>query len=229
MDQVAIVTGASKGLGAAIARRLARQGLTVVASARSQEQLQSLAQEYPSQIFPFTCDVTKSEQVQSLIQFTIEKCGKIDVLINNAGLGRFAPIHELDESDWDEMMDVNLKGTFLACKYAIPYLKQTEGHIINISSVAGMVAFPNGGGYCASKFGLMGFSEALTLELKSHHVNVSTLCPGSIKTEFNNPKDWAMEPEQVAETVWLIISAPKNVIINQVVMRPQVPKEFQKK
>ncbi|SFJ91993.1 SDR family oxidoreductase [Thermoflavimicrobium dichotomicum] len=228
MNKVAIVTGASKGLGEAITRRLAKEGLTVIACARSKERLESLAQTDPNHILPFPCDVTKSEQVQSMIQFALEKGGKIDILVNNAGVGRFAPVHELDETDWDEMMNVNLKGVFLACKYAIPYLKQTEGHIINISSIAGTVAFAGGGGYCASKFGLMGLSEALTLELKPHHVKVSTLCPGSIKTEFHHPKDWAMEADQVADTVWMMISAPKNVIINQVIMRPQVPKEHQK-
>ncbi len=225
MDKVAIVTGASKGLGAAITQRLAQEGITVIASARSEEKLRSLAQTNPKFILPFPCDVTQSEQVQSLIQYTIDTCGKIDLLINNAGLGRFAPLDELKEEDWNEMMQVNLTGVFLACKYAIPHLKETKGHIINISSVAGTVAFPNGGGYCATKFGLMGLSESLTQELKPHHVKVSTLCPGSIKTEFHPAPDWALEAEQVAETVWMIASAPKNVIINQIIMRPQVPRK----
>ncbi|MBA4495641.1 SDR family oxidoreductase [Paenactinomyces guangxiensis] len=226
--KTAIVTGASKGLGQAIARRLAAGGARVVAGARSTDKLEALAQEAPNQIIPFTCDVTKSAQVKAMIEFTVEQCGRLDLLINNAGLAHFAQVQDLTEEEWDEMMDVNLKGAFLTCKYAIPYLKQTEGHIVNISSVAGTEAFANGSGYCASKFGLMALSDALTLELKPHHVKVTTLCPGSIKTEFHNPKDYAMEAEQVAETVWTCVSAPKGVIYNQIIMRPLVPKKAQK-
>jgi NAD(P)-dependent dehydrogenase (short-subunit alcohol dehydrogenase family) len=226
--KVAIVTGASKGLGRAIALRLARGGVHVVAAARSSGKLEELSREIPSRITPYTCDVTSSGQVKALIEFTVEQFGRIDILINNAGLGRFAPVHELSEEDWDEMMNVNLKGAFLTCKYAIPHLKKTEGHIVNISSVAGTEAFPRGAGYCASKFGLMALSDTLTLELKPHHVKVTALCPGSIKTEFHHPKEYAMEPEQVAETVWTVVSAPKGVIYNQIIMRPLVPREYQK-
>ena len=120
-------------------------------------------------------------------------------------------------------MQVNLKGSFLTSKYAIPYLKQTKGHIVNISSIAGSVAFAGGGGYCASKAGLNMFSEALAMELKKHEVRVTTISPGSIKTEFNQPKDYALEPEQVAETVWNVIRAPKSVIFSHITVRPQVP------
>jgi NAD(P)-dependent dehydrogenase (short-subunit alcohol dehydrogenase family) len=227
-EKVAIVTGASKGLGRAIALRLARGGVRVVAAARSSGKLEELSREVPIRITPFTCDVTNSGQVKALIEFTVERFGRIDILINNAGLGRFAPVHELSEEDWDEMMNVNLKGAFLTCKYAIPHLKKTEGHIVNISSVAGTEAFPRGAGYCASKFGLMALSDTLALELKPHHVKVTALCPGSIKTEFHHPKEYAMEPGQVAETVWMVVSAPKGIIYNQIIMRPLVPREYQK-
>jgi NAD(P)-dependent dehydrogenase (short-subunit alcohol dehydrogenase family) len=221
--KVVIVTGASKGLGKAITKRLALGGATVIASARSQAKLEAVAEANPERIHPFACDVTNSQQVQDLVQFAIQRFGRLDVLINNAGLGHFAPVDELTESQWDEMMDVNLKGAFLTCKYAIPHLKATEGHIVNISSVAGTEAFARGGGYCASKFGLMALTDALTQELKPHHVKVSALCPGSIKTEFGRQKDYAMEAEQVAEAVWTIVSAPKGVIYNTIIMRPLVP------
>jgi NAD(P)-dependent dehydrogenase (short-subunit alcohol dehydrogenase family) len=221
--KTAIVTGASKGLGRAIAKRLAEGGAYVVAAARSKDKLEHLASEHPGRIIPFVCDVTRSDQVRAMIEFTVERSGRLDILVNNAGLGRFAPVDELSEEDWDLMMDVKLKGAFLACKYAIPHLKKTEGHIVNISSVAGTEAFATGGGYCASKFGLMALTDALTLELKPHHVKVTALCPGSIKTEFHRPKDYAMEAEQVAETVWTVVSAPKGVIYNQIIMRPLVP------
>lgn len=226
--RVAIVTGASKGLGAAITRRLAREEIRVVACARSEDKLKKVAESYPDRILPVPCDVTQSRQVKHAIDTALKHFGRIDILVNNAGLGRFGKVHELSEEDWDEMMAVNLKGAFLACKYAIPHLLKQKGHIVNISSVAGTVTFPGGGGYCASKFGLMALSDVLTQELKPHEVKVSTLCPGSILTEFGAAKPYALKPEQVAETVWQMISAPDGVIYNQIIMRPQVPPEMQK-
>jgi len=226
-EKVAIVTGASKGLGRHIAQRLASENVQVVACARSTELLNTLAKETKNRIRPFTCDITDAKQVQALIQFTIEQTGRIDYLINNAGLGHFAPIEELSEADWDEMMQVNLKGSFLTCKYAIPHLKQTKGHIVNISSIAGSVPFAGGGGYCTTKAGLNMLSEALAIELKKHEVRVTTISPGSIKTQFGQTKDYALEPEQVAETVWNVISAPKSVIFSQITIRPQVPPALQ--
>lgn len=227
-QKIAIVTGASKGLGAAIARRLAKENIKVVATARSTGKLNELAGEFQGIIDPVACDVTDSRQVRQIIEHTIDQYGRLDILINNAGLGYFAPVEKLSEEEWDEMMNVNLKGAFLHCKYAIPHLKKTEGHIVNISSIAGTESFASGAGYCASKFGLMALTDALTLELKPYHVKVSALCPGSIKTDFNNYKEYAMEAEQVAEAVWTMVSAPKGVIYNQILMRPLVPKEFQK-
>ncbi len=223
MTKVAIVTGASKGLGRQIAKKLVAKGVKVVACARSTKQLHSLVKECGDHLLPFTCDITDSSQVQALISYTIEQTGRLDYLINNAGLGRFATIDNLSEHDWDAMMNVNLKGSFLTCKYAIPYLKQTKGHIVNISSIAGSVAFAEGGGYCASKAGLNMLSEALRIELKNYEVRVTTISPGSIKTKFNQPKDYALEPEQVAETVWTVIQAPKTVIYSHITVRPQVP------
>lgn len=227
-DKVGIVTGASKGLGRAIAKRLALEGAIVVASARNESELNELAKEHPGHIYAFPCDVTEAVQVKALIQFTVERLGRLDFLVNNAGIGRFDTVEQLSVEDWDQMMAVNAKGPFLTCKFAIPYLKKTEGHIVNISSVAGTESFATGSGYCASKFALMALSDALTLELKPFHVKVTTLCPGSIKTEFQQPKDYAMEPEQVADTVWTVLSSPKNVIYNQIIMRPLVPRKYQK-
>ncbi|WP_124727295.1 SDR family oxidoreductase [Staphylospora marina] len=221
--KTAIVTGASKGLGRAIARKFAQGGARVIAAARNLDALKALAAEDPEHIIPVECDVTQSRQVRAMVERAVNETGRLDILVNNAGVGRFAPVEELSEEDFDLMMNVNLKGAFLASKYAIPHLKRTKGHIVNISSVAGTEAFATGGGYCASKFGLMALTDALTLELKPHHVKVTAICPGSIKTEFHRPKDYAMEAEQVAEAVWITVSAPQNVIYNRIIMRPQVP------
>ncbi|MFC4078128.1 SDR family oxidoreductase [Salinithrix halophila] len=227
--KVAIVTGASKGLGAAVARRFAKSGAQVVAAARNRDKLEALTREYPDQILPIQCDITQPDQVQDLINTTAKELERIDILVNNAGIGRFGKVQDLSIEDWDQMMDVNLKGVFLACKYAIPHLIRSKGHIVNVSSVAGTVTFSGGGGYCASKFGLMALSEVLTQELKKEEVKVNTLCPGSIQTDFfDDPKDYALSAEQVAETVWLMVTAPSGVIYNQIIMRPQVPPELQK-
>ncbi|MBN2909731.1 SDR family NAD(P)-dependent oxidoreductase [Polycladomyces sp. WAk] len=230
-QRVAVVTGASKGLGKAITLRLAKGGITVVACARSEGLLQELARMHPDRILPFVCDVTNETDVQDAIAYTVETCGRLDILVNNAGLGRFAPVHELSVEDWDAMMNVNLKGAFLFSKHAIPHLIRQKGHIVNISSVAGTVTFAGGGAYCASKFGLMALNDVLTQELKPHEVKVTAICPGSIKTEFfgGSVKPYYLEPEHVAETVWHVVTAPPGVIYNQVIMRPQVPPTEQKK
>ncbi|MBS7529126.1 SDR family NAD(P)-dependent oxidoreductase [Hazenella sp. IB182353] len=222
-EKVAIVTGASRGLGKAICKRLAEAKVTVIAAARSFDDLKQLTTSYPDQITPIACDVTDPKQVENLIHSTMTMHKQIDILINNAGIGRFAPVDELSTEDFSLMLDVNLKGTFFTCKYSIPHLKKSKGHILNISSIAGIESFASGGGYCASKFGVMALSDALRMELKSHHVKVSTFCPGSIKTDFGRYKDYALEPEQVAESIYQIVAADPGVIMNQVVMRPLVP------
>lgn len=223
MTKVAIVTGASRGVGYEIVKQFVKAGYQIVATARDKTALNQLAEIAPEQIFPISCDITKQDQVAEVIKQTIAKWNQLDILVNNAGVGHFAPVDKLTEKQWDEMLEVNSKGPFLTSKYAIPYLKQTKGHIVNVSSGAGLNAFANGGGYCASKFALMALSEALTQELKPYHVRVSTICPGSIKTDFGTQKDWALPPEKVAETVLMVVSSPKEVIYGQIVMRPQVP------
>lgn len=231
-ERIAIVTGASRGLGASIATLFAKNGATVIAAARDSSALNELADTFSGEgrIVPYTCDVTEANQVKDLVRFTLEKHEQLDILVNNAGIGRFGAIHELSEADWDEMMGVNLKGPYLMCKYTIPHFKERQrGHIINISSVAGTVTFKGGGGYCASKFGLMALTDVLTQELKPHQINVSVICPGSIKTDFfgAESKQYALEPEQVAKVAFDMVTAPEGVILNQVVMRPQVPPELQ--
>lgn len=223
MTKVAIVTGASRGVGYEIVKQFVQAGYRVVAAARDKTSLNQLAKIAPEQIFPVSCDITKRDQVEEVVNQTISKWNQLDILVNNAGVGHFAPVDELTEEQWDEMLEINSKGPFLTSKYAIPHLKETKGHIVNISSGAGINAFAKGGGYCASKFALMALSDALTQELKPHHVRVSTICPGSIKTSFGTPKDWALPPEKVAETVLMVVSSPKEIIYGQIVMRPQVP------
>lgn len=233
-NKVALITGASKGIGRAMSTLFAEKGATVYAIARSAGLLEELANETGNKkgrIIPAPCDVTNAGAIEELIGRIVRKEEHIDVLINNAGLGHFGAIHELTEAQWDEMMDVNLKGVFLCTKYTAPHMiKRQSGHIINISSVAGTVAFPGGSGYCASKFGLMAFNDVLTQELKPHNVKVSVICPGSVQTHFgqNDPKDYALHPEEVAYMAYQMAAAPEHIIMNQLIMRPVVPQQLQK-
>ncbi|MMZ55842.1 Sepiapterin reductase [compost metagenome] len=233
-NKVALITGASKGIGRAMSTLFAEKGATVYAVARSAALLKELADEANGKkghILPAPCDVSDAEAVESLIGQIMREEEHIDVLINNAGLGHFGMIHELTEAQWDEMMNVNLKGVFLCTKYTAPHMiKRKSGHIINISSVAGTVTFPGGGGYCASKFGLMAFNDVLTQELKPHNVKVSVICPGSVQTHFSQgePKDYALRPEEVAYMAYQMAAAPEHIIMNQLIMRPVVPQQLQK-
>jgi NADP-dependent 3-hydroxy acid dehydrogenase YdfG len=228
-DKIVLITGASKGIGHAMCLLFAEKGATVYAIARNADLLGKLsaeAQPLEGEIVPLPFDITSASDVEKNVQYIAEKHGKIDVLINNAGLGHFAPIHELTVEQWDEMMDVNLKGTFLCTKYVVPHLIQRQtGHIINISSVAGTVTFPGGGGYCTSKFGVMAFTDILTQELKPHNVKVSVICPGSVQTYFGQtePKDYSLRPDDVAQIAYQMAAAPEHIILNQVIMRPVVP------
>lgn len=223
-NPVAIITGASKGLGRELTKKFATEGFTVIAAARSEDLLKELADQYAS-VIPFAVDLKEAKSIKELVDFAVEKGGKLDLLINNAGVGHFGNVDELSLEDFDEMYQVNLRAPFLTSKYAIPHLKKTEGHIINISSVAGLEAFARGGGYCASKFGLQALGDALTKELKPHHVKVTTFCPGSIKTDFGTKKDYALDPAYLADVLYHIATAPKGAIWGQVVMRPRVPQK----
>jgi len=233
-NKVVLITGASKGIGRAMSLLFADKGATVYAIARSESQLKDLATEADNKqgcIIPSPCDIRDSSAIERLIGQIVHEEGRIDALVNNAGLGHFGPIHELTEAQWDEMMDVNLKGVFLCTKYTVPHMIQQQGgHIVNISSVAGTVTFPGGGGYCTSKFGLMAFTDVLTQELKPHNVKVSVICPGSVQTEFGQsaPKEYALRPEEVAYMAYQMIAAPEHVIMNQLIMRPVVPQHLQK-
>jgi NADP-dependent 3-hydroxy acid dehydrogenase YdfG len=226
--QVAVVTGASRGIGLAIAHRLAQMGAQVALCARREKALQEATSELRRLGFAalgVPADVTQAAGVAELIRGTNNKLGEIDILVNNAGIGVFGAAHELSEADWDRVMDTNLKGVFLCSKAVAPQMiRRRRGHIINISSLAGKNAFAGGGVYCASKWGLQGLTACMAEDLREYGIRVSAICPGTVQTEFSphTGKDATkmLQPEDVAHAVAMLLTQAPQSFISEVLLRP---------
>jgi 3-oxoacyl-[acyl-carrier protein] reductase len=225
---VALVTGASRGIGFAIARRLGEMGARVSICGRDQEKLRQAAASLGSsgiETMALQADVALPDQVSALVQKTQQELGPIDILVNNAGTGVFGPFQEFGESDWDTVLDTNLKSVFLMCRAVAPeMMRRQTGHIINISSLAGKNAFANGAIYCASKWGLMGLTGCMAEELRGYGIRVSAICPGSVATEFpgqghGNPSK-ILQPEDVAHAVAALVTQSEGSFISEVHIRP---------
>lgn len=231
-SKIAVVTGASGGIGTAFSQALIDKGATVYGLARSADKLQQLHQTFGKPFVPVTLDVTKHQAIDQWIQQTFSDDFQPDVLINNAGLGRFGDIDTLPLADWEAMINTNLSGIFYMCRQVVPLMKANKNtcHIINIASIAGKVGNPQLSGYNASKFGVRGFSEALFKELRYDGIKVSCFYPGSIQTEFfsdaNDSESHAnmMQPRDVAKVLINVLETPDNFLINDITMRPLNPK-----
>ncbi len=230
-----LITGASSGIGAAIARSLAEAGANVALMARREEKLREVAASLPegtkSLVLP--ADVTVEEDMRNAIERTVEEFGSLDMLVNNAGYGRFKPVDEMTAEEFDGMIAVNLRGVFLATKYGLArmYEQGKGGAIVTISSLAGRNGFAGGGGYCASKFGVMGLMESVFHEARSKNVRVITITPGSVDTPFfdevgTSPPDREsiLQPEDVAVTVRHALVLPERALIRELDIRPANPK-----
>ncbi len=234
-DKVAVVTGASSGLGRAFAIALVQKGAHVYGLARRVERLNALRDELGPRFHPIACDVTRPNDVEAAFQRVIREAGRLDILINNAGLGRMGPVDALSLEDWDVQMNTNLRGVFLCTRAAVPQMKKQNaetgfgGHIINIASVAGLIGNPNLSAYNATKFGVRGFSEAIMKELRDHGIKVTCVYPGSVATEFFEVSgmrgaDRPVTPEQVTQTILHILETDDNYLISEVVIRPLRPR-----
>lgn len=234
-DKVAVVTGASSGLGRHFAEQLIDRGARVFGLARSTDTLTALRDELGEAFHPVECDVRDEPAVQAAFQTVLDEGGRVDVLINNAGLGQFGPVDETDLDTWDVQQATNVRGVFLCTRAVVPTMKQQNeaegfgGHIVNIASIAGLLGNPNISAYNASKFAVRGFSEATMKELRDDGIKVSCVYPGSVETRFfevagvdmtSNP----LQPDDVAATVLHLIEMPDNYLISDVVMRPLRPR-----
>jgi len=232
-SKVALVTGGSRGIGRAIVAALVAEGAQVALTARASADAERAASEIGERAFGIACDVRSYEQVQSLFGEVERRAGGVDVLVNNAGIGIFAPIDQLDPKDWRAVIETNLNGVFYCCHEAIPMMrKRGGGYIFNISSLAGKNPFAAGTAYNASKFGLNGFSEALMMDVRYDGIRVSYLMPGSVDTAFGkdgdrrgtrDKKGWALQPEDVAEVVMDLLRSPAHALYSRVEMRPSQP------
>ena len=235
-DTAAIVTGASRGIGLATSRLLADAGARVYGLARSGDDLDRIAETLGDRFRPVVCDVTDAEAVQRAVDGVAEDAGRLDVLVNNAGLGRFGEVDSLALDDWHLQLDTNLSGVFYCTRAAVPHMKrqgeargkdETAGFIVHVASIAGLIGNPRLSAYNATKHGLRGFSDATMKELRPHGIKVSCLYPGSVDTHFGdgagtNPNPDAMTPESIAATVLHVLQAPHGTLVSEVVLRPMV-------
>lgn len=226
-----VVTGASKGLGAAFAEALIARGATVFGLARNTEKLTAVQTALGPAFHPIACDVQDEAAVQNAFAQIFEKTDRVDVLVNNAGLGRFGPIEQATLDDWRVQIETNLTGVFLCTRAIVPHMKQrAAGCIVNIASVSGLVANPYISIYNTTKFGLRGFTEALMKELRHDGIKVICMYPGSIDTPFFDdiPSVEAgphmMQPEDVAQTLVHVLAGSDNYLVSEVMMRPLRPK-----
>jgi 3-oxoacyl-[acyl-carrier protein] reductase len=229
VGQVAVVTGAGRGIGAAIARKLAALGATTVLCGRTQSTLDATAQAIvdaggKAEIIP--CDVTVLHQLEYAATRVDSTFKRLDILVNNAGVGGFNDaLHNLPIEDWDRILNTNLRGVFYSIRCFAPIMiRNYSGHIINISSLAGKNALPNGAAYAASKWGLNGLTYSVAEELRTHNIRVSVVCPGSVETELSPHagKDPAkmLQPDDVAHAVAMLVTQDAKSFVSEILIRP---------
>jgi 3-oxoacyl-[acyl-carrier protein] reductase len=222
--KVAVVTGGTKGIGRAIGEALLGEGVRVVVGARTEADVRSAAEEMGADARGVVCDVRRADDCARLVETAVAAFGGLDILVNNAGVGVFAPVAELTVDDWDRVVETNLSGLFYCTHAAIPHLKQRGGGwIINIGSLAGKNAFPGGAAYNASKFGLIGFSEALMQEVRHDGIRVSYIMPGSVATPGFSEADWKIQPEDLGQIVLDLLATPDRTLPSRVEVRPSRP------
>ncbi|HEV8285123.1 MAG TPA: SDR family oxidoreductase [Chitinophagaceae bacterium] len=230
-DKVAYITGGSKGIGYGIAKTLLDHGMKVAITSRTltaaKQAAESLTKD-PSKVLALESNVSSLDSETKAVKATIDHFGQLDVLIANAGVGHFAPIESLTEQEWKETIDTNLTGVFNSVKASIEALKRSKGYIITIASLAGTNFFENGAAYNASKFGLVGFTQAIMLDLRKYGIKVTTIMPGSVATHFNhrvpgNADAWKIQPEDIGQIVTDLLHMHPRTLPSKIEVRPSIP------
>ena len=233
--QVALVTGGSRGIGLAIAKSLIAEGVQVAVTGRDAAHLSAARPQLdaagPSSVETLQADVRSYEDVKRAVDATVARFGGLDILVNNAGVGIFKDVASMTPEEWSEVIDTNLTGVFHACHAALPHLRRRGGgFIVNISSLAGKNPFADAAAYCASKFGLNGFSEALMQEVRYDNIRVSYVMPGSVATGFSSGDasrgaDWKISADEVAEVVVNLLRHNPRSLPSCVELRPSKPRK----
>ncbi len=230
--KVALITGGSKGIGYGIAASLLQEGMRVAITSRdynaAAKAAEKLGKEGFQEVLPLEADVRSYQAQQKSVEQVVEKWGRLDVLVANAGVGHFASIDELSPEKWNEVIDINLTGVFYSVKASLPALAATKGYIITIASLAGTNFFAKGSAYNASKFGLVGLSQAMMLDLRNKDIKVTTIMPGSVTSHFNehtpNPDDaWKIQPEDIGKMVVNLLEMHPRTLPSKIEVRPTKP------
>lgn len=226
-NQVALVTGAGRGIGRAIAIELGRLGAKVVLTARSRTELEETAAATGPNASVMPANVRRKEELQAVFEQAASAVGPVDILVNAAGVGIFGPLAGFKDEDFETLIETNLRGIFLTCRLVLPsMIERKQGHIVNIASIAGKVGSANRAVYCASKFGVVGFTESLAEELRQYGIRASVVCPGSTDTRFSpgegsaKAREKMLRPEDIAYAVRTIVTQESNSFISEIVMRP---------
>lgn len=233
MSKVIYITGGTKGIGFGIAEVLLKNGHKVAISGRKQEDVDKAVSELKNiseNVFGVSSDVRNFEDEENAISKIVERFGRVDVVIANAGLGIFKPVDELSIEDWNAMQETNLTGCFYTLKASVEELKKSQGYYITIASLAGTNFFENGSGYNASKFGVVGFTQAAMIDLRKYNIKVSTIMPGSVATYFNgnvpSEKDeWKIQPEDMGNLVLDMLNMNPRVLPSKIEFRPSQVKK----
>ncbi len=238
--RVALVTGGSAGIGLAVAETLAGAGAKVALTSRDAERAREAADEVrhalasrggaAGEVVGLACDVRDFASCERAVAGTVEAFGGVDILVNNAGVGVFKPFQEMTVDEWKTQVETNLHGVFHCAKAALPHLKAAgesgDAWIINVGSLASRNSFGGGSGYNASKFGLLGMTEAMMIDLRYDGIRTSIIMPGSVDTEFGEHdlgREWALGPHDVAQAVLQVLAYPTRALVSRVEMRPTRP------
>lgn len=229
-NKVVYITGGSKGIGYGVAKKLLAAGMKVAISGRTLKTVQTAAEYLGNEnnVMAIESDVTRLEDEKNAVQKILDQWGQIDVVIANAGVGHFAPVDELSDSQWNEMITTNLNGVFHSLKAAVEPLKKSKGYYITLASLAGANFFAKGAGYNATKFGVVGFTQAAMLDLRKYDIKVSTIMPGSVATHFNNNEpsekdNWKIQPEDIGELVLDLLKMHPRTLPSKIEVRPSRP------